>query len=124
MYSRAGCCTSRGPQARAWEIAVEARGLIGTREEGYWLDVPADGSRAVFGARSTLGLFGGSNPIAQLWLDGEGGLVVYTLSAPVAINDSPVYVSFQGFLAVCGIERTLDALTWVQVRILCSSNAR
>jgi hypothetical protein len=96
MYSRAWCCTSRGPQARAWarEIAVEARGLIGMHEEGYWLDVPADGSRAVFGARSMLGLFRGSNPIAQLWLDGEGGVVVYTLSAPVAINVSPVYVSF------------------------------
>jgi hypothetical protein len=80
MYSRAWCCTSRGPQARAREIVVEARGLIGTREEG-------------------------SNTIAQLWFsndcggdalywDGEGGVVVYTLSAPVAIKGSLVYVSF------------------------------
>jgi hexosaminidase len=92
------------PQPR--EIAVEARGPIGAREEGYWLDVPADGSGAVLGARSTLGLFRGLNTFAQLWFsyrcgggaldrDGEGGVVVvYTLSAPVAIKDSPAYVSF------------------------------
>lgn len=92
----------------AREIAVEARGQIGTREEGYWLDVPADGSAALLGARSTLGLFRGLNTFAQLWFsyeyahgaldwygpDDGGDVVVYTLSAPVAIQDSPVYVSF------------------------------
>ena len=92
-------------RARAREIAVEARGPIGAREEGYRLDVPADGSGAVLCARSTLGLFRGLNTFAQLWFsygcgaealdgDGEGGAVVYTLSAPVAIEDSPAYVSF------------------------------
>ena len=61
----------------------------------------------MLGARSTLGLFRGLNTFAQLWFsyrcggggaldrDGEGGVVlVYTLSAPVAIKDSPAYVSF------------------------------
>ena len=70
------------------------------------MDVPADGSRAVLGARSMLGLFRGLNTFAQLCVshdcggdtldrDGEGGVVMYRLSAPVAINikDSPAYVS-------------------------------
>ena len=105
--------------AEAREIAVEARGQIGMREEGYWLDVPGDGSGAVLGARSTLGLFRGLNTFAQLWFsydyregaalfvdrdrDGTGfygvddDVVVYTLSAPVAIQDSPAYVSFSFF---------------------------
>ena len=67
------------------------------------LDVPDDGTEAVLGAASTLGLFRGLNTFAQLWyaydhgeeaLDlGDGVVVVYTLSAPVAIQDSPAYVS-------------------------------
>jgi hexosaminidase len=92
----------------AREIAVEARDKIGEREEGYWLDVPGDGSGAVLRANSTLGLFRGLNTFAQLWwsydyrddaLDHDGdrdGVVVYTLSAPVAIQDSPAYVSQEG----------------------------
>jgi hexosaminidase len=92
----------------AREIAVEARDKIGEREEGYWLDVPGDGSGAVLRANSTLGLFRGLNTFAQLWwsydyrddaLDHDGdrdGVVVYTLSAPVVIQDSPAYVSQEG----------------------------
>lgn len=99
--------TLRLSEGGAREIAVEARGRIGSREEGYRLDVPGDGSGAVLCASSTLGLFRGLNTFAQLWwsydyhnaaaLDGDDGIidgvVVYTLSAPVAIQDSPAYVS-------------------------------
>jgi hexosaminidase len=92
----------------AREIAVEARAGIEEREEGYWLDVPAEGSGAVLSARSTLGLFRGLNTFAQLWFsygeseedcdgadagDDGDGVVVYTLSAPVTIQDAPAYVS-------------------------------
>ena len=95
----------------AREIAVEARARIEDREEGYWLDVPADGTGAVLRARSTLGLFRGLNTFTQLWFsyggnsdsdgdggaaDDDGGVVVYTLSAPVTIQDTPAYVS--GFI--------------------------
>ena len=175
----------------AREIAVEARARIEEREEGYWLDVPADGSGAVLSARSTLGLFRGLNTFAQLWFtyggdedadsdggaldrdgdggaeDDDGGVVVYTLSAPVTIQDSPAYVSVcnslgrdrcwltwegidcsrivglcwtrhgisewtppfcrdQRCLIDCAhfsfplsdIERTLDAMSWVHVRLI------
>ena len=48
------CASGPGvaPRGGARETAVEARarGPIGAHEEGYWLDVPADGSRAVLGA--------------------------------------------------------------------------
>ena len=73
------------------------------------LHVPDDGTEAVLGAASTLGLFRGLNTFAQLWYaydhgeealdldgkdcEGDGVVVVYTLSAPVAIRDSPAYVS-------------------------------
>ncbi len=91
------------------EIAIEARTYISDRQEGYSLNVPADGTEATISAASTLGLFRGLNTFAQLWytfgygketMDQDGsledcgtGAVVYTLSAPVAIQDSPAYVS-------------------------------
>lgn len=96
------------------EIALEARTYITDRKEGYTLNVPGDGTEATLCAASTLGLFRGLNTFAQLWytydygkgaLDQDGNLkdcdyhtndavvVVYTLSAPVVIQDSPAYVS-------------------------------
>jgi hypothetical protein len=156
------------------------------------LNVPADGTGAVLSAASTLGLFRGLNTFAQLWYtydygkealdqdgknrDGNGVVpVVYTLSAPVAIQDSPAYVSLvQDFFPwdadmnvdivaiswvharhgtefvsdpllslfdtvdcretydlhvlvsfpVSDIERTLDAMSWIHVRLYLSSIAR
>ncbi|KAN0118490.1 glycoside hydrolase family 20 protein [Russula decolorans] len=114
------------------EIALEARTNILNRTEGYTLNVPADGTEAVLTAASTLGLFRGLNTFAQLWytydvgkgaLDQDGnGVVVYTLSAPVAIEDSPVY-PYRGFMLdtarnffpVSDIERTLDAMSWIHL---------
>jgi beta-acetyl hexosaminidase like len=48
-------------------IEVEARMLLGTRDEGYSLVVPADGSYAVLRANSTLGLFRGLKTFTWLW---------------------------------------------------------
>ena len=92
----------------AREIALEASTDILDRQEGYWLNVPEDGTEAVISAASTLGLFRGLNTFAQLWytvtvVDDQkiqnagknNPAVVYTLSAPVAIQDSPAYVSLQ-----------------------------
>jgi hexosaminidase len=90
-------------------IADEARAPLGSREEGYELGVPDDGSVAVLSALSTLGLFRGLNTFAQLWYsldedDGGGGgggdgSTVYMLTAPVMIQDWPAYVRFSyGFL--------------------------
>jgi hexosaminidase len=87
-------------------ISEEACAPLGTREERYNLSVPADGSEAVLSAASTLGLFRGLNTFAQLWYyhhDGVGeggdgndgddcGQMVYMLTAPVMIEDSPAYV--------------------------------
>jgi hexosaminidase len=85
-----------GTAAPVRSIAEEARAPLGMREEGYNLSVPADGSEAVLSAASTLGLFRGLNTFAQLWYyhhDGERGQqMVYTLTAPVMIEDWPAYV--------------------------------
>jgi len=115
--------TGEGSGVVSREIALEARTYILDRQEGYTLNVPADGTEAVLSAASTLGLFRGLNTFAQLWytydygkeaLDQDGknreedAVVVYTLSAPVAIQDSPAYVSLFSFLS-------LGVLTWVWI---------
>lgn len=71
-------------------IATEAALPLGSRDEAYSLVVPADGSDAVLSANSSLGLFRGLTTFAQLWYTASG--TVYTLGAPVAIQDSPAYV--------------------------------
>jgi hexosaminidase len=70
-------------------IEVEARMPLGMRDEGYSLVVPADGSHAVLKANLTLGLFR-LNTYSQLWFTVQG--TVYTIGAPVEIQDSPAYV--------------------------------
>jgi hexosaminidase len=103
-----GDATGEGAGVVSREIALEARTYILDRQEAYVLNVPDDGTEAALSAASTLGLFRGLNTFSQLWytydygkeaLDQHGkncdgdGVVVYTLSAPVAIQDSPAYVS-------------------------------
>ncbi|KAH9035873.1 N-acetylhexosaminidase [Lactarius pseudohatsudake] len=108
--------TSRAPRP----IATEATLPLGHRDEAYSLIVPADGSAAVLSANSTLGLFRGLTTFAQLWYTASG--TVYTLGAPVAIQDSPAY-PYRGFMLdtarnyfpVSDIKRTLDALSWVHI---------
>jgi len=69
-----------GDCAPEWGVrrVAEACAPLEARQEGYSLDVPADGSGAVLSAASTLGLFKGLNTFAQLWYyyrcaDGIGG---------------------------------------------------
>ncbi|KAH9960973.1 glycoside hydrolase superfamily [Lactifluus volemus] len=94
-------------------IEVEARMPIGTRDEGYSLVVPTDRSHAVLKANSTIGCL-------ELWLTVQG--TIYTIGAPVEIQDSPAY-PYRGFMLdtarnffpVSDIERTLDAMSWVHI---------
>jgi hexosaminidase len=122
-----GDATGEGSGVVSREIALEARTYILDRQEGYVLNVPDDGTEAVLTAASTLGLFRGLNTFAQLWytydygkeaLDqdhhGDDGhaVVVYTLSAPVAIQDSPAYVSLSIYFFPLGM------LIWVWILLL------
>ncbi|KAF7316026.1 Beta-hexosaminidase [Mycena indigotica] len=104
-------------------ISEEAIAPIGTRDEGYTLSVPADGSPAVLKANSTLGLFRGLQTFGQIWFDFSG--TTYTLEAPIQISDKPAY-PYRGFMLdtarnfypVADIKRTLDAMSWVKINTL------
>jgi hexosaminidase len=72
-------------------IASEAVKPLGTRSEEYTLTIPADGSAATLMANSTLGLYRGLTTFNQLFYYYGG--VTYTLLAPIAIADTPAYVS-------------------------------
>ncbi|TFK27667.1 beta-hexosaminidase [Coprinopsis marcescibilis] len=104
-------------------IAEEAIAAIETRQEGYTLNVPADGSAATLTATSTLGLFRGLTTFSQLWYDLDGD--TYTVQAPFAITDAPKYV-YRGFMLdtsrnyfpVADLKRTLDAMSWVKINTL------
>jgi hexosaminidase len=72
-------------------IASEAIKPLGTRSEEYALTIPADGSAATLTANSTLGLYRGLTTFNQLFYYYGG--VTYTLLAPIAITDTPAYVS-------------------------------
>ncbi|XP_006455958.1 hypothetical protein AGABI2DRAFT_188060 [Agaricus bisporus var. bisporus H97] len=88
-------------------ISEEAIQELGTQDESYTLQVPGDdGGNAVLNANTTLGLFRGLTTFEQLWFDLEG--TVYTLQAPVQIEDAPTYVTDD-------IKRTLDAMSWVKI---------
>ncbi|EAU86209.2 beta-hexosaminidase [Coprinopsis cinerea okayama7 len=109
--------------AKTRSIAEEAIADIGTRQEGYTLTVPADGSEAVLTANSTLGLFRGLTTFSQLWYELDGH--VYTVQAPVSIRDAPQYVyrglmldTSRNYFPIADIKRTLDAMSWVKVNTL------
>jgi len=75
-------------------ISEEAVQELGTQDESYTLEVPSnDGGTAVLNANTTLGLFRGLTTFEQLWFELDG--TVYTLQAPVQIQDAPTYVSSQ-----------------------------
>jgi hexosaminidase len=86
-------------------IAKEATLPLGSRDEAYSLVVPADGSEAVLSANSTLGLFRGLTTFGQMWYTASG--TIYTLGAPVTIEDSPAYVRIRrisaGLLIYSGV---------------------
>lgn len=53
--------------AKGKKLQDEAMATVGTRDEGYSLVVPADGSAATITANSTLGLFRGLTTFTQMW---------------------------------------------------------
>jgi hexosaminidase len=71
-------------------ISAEAVDPLESRDEGYTLSVPDDGTCATLKANSTLGLFRGLTTFAQLWYDSDG--TTYTLDAPIQIADAPAFV--------------------------------
>ena len=79
-------------------IAKEAILPLGSRDEAYSLVVPDDGSEAVLSAKSTLGLFRGLTTFGQMWYTASG--TIYTLGAPVSIQDWPAYVRVFCFSAI------------------------
>lgn len=81
--------TEKGKKATS--ISEEASSPLESRQEGYTLNVPADGSTATLSANSTLGLFRGLTTFVQIWYDLQG--TSYTLEAPFQITDSPLYVN-------------------------------
>ncbi|KAI0642951.1 N-acetylhexosaminidase [Trametes meyenii] len=101
-------------------ITSEAQKAPEDRDEAYHLVLPADGSGATITANSTLGLFRGLTTFSQLWY--EHGNTVYTVSAPVTIQDAPAY-PYRGFMLdtarnyfpVDDIKRTLDAMSLVKI---------
>lgn len=73
-------------------ITEEATKPLGTRIEGYSLNIPSTGGSARITANSTLGLLRGLTTFEQLfYFDGDS--TVYTFEAPVEIADTPTYVS-------------------------------
>ncbi|KAJ3932370.1 MAG: glycoside hydrolase family 20 protein [Lentinula lateritia] len=105
----------------AQPIATEAVVALDTRDEGYSLSVPLDGSAGVVSANTTLGLLHGLSTFEQLWYTYDG--TIYTNYAPLTIvNDSPAY-AYRGFMldtarnffSVSDIKRTLDAMYLVKI---------
>lgn len=89
--------TQNGKTVVPASITDEARAPLGSRDEAYTLGVPSDGTSATLTANSTLGLFRGLTTFEQMWYwwDSE----IYTLEAPITIEDAPVYVSGVGSVA-------------------------
>ncbi|KAI0671147.1 N-acetylhexosaminidase [Trametes maxima] len=109
-----------GKGASFASITSEAQKAPEDRDEAYHLVLPADGSGATITANSTLGLFRGLTTFSQLWY--EHGNTVYTVNAPVTIQDAPAY-PYRGFMLdtarnyfpVDDIKRTLDAMSLVKI---------
>lgn len=101
---------------KANSISEEAIKPLGSRSEEYILHVPSDGSTATLSANSTLGLLRGLTTFEQLWYDLDGA-ATYTLEAPIAITDSPAYVSVFALLHVHYLIMSLPlALPWIYAR--------
>jgi hexosaminidase len=76
-------------------ISKDAVAALGSRDESYSLDIPADGKAATLTAKTALGLLRGLTTFEQLWY--AYGSKTYTLQAPYTITDSPAYVSLSAF---------------------------
>ncbi|KAI0763524.1 N-acetylhexosaminidase [Trametes elegans] len=106
--------------AKYTSLTSEAQKALGERDEAYSLVLPADGSGATITANSTLGLFRGLTTFSQLWYEYEN--TVYTVDAPVTIQDAPAYPyrglmldTARNFFPVSDLKRTLDAMSLVKI---------
>lgn len=79
-----------GAKGPVRSISAEAVDPLESRDEAYTLTVPGDGSAATLTANSTLGLYRGLTTFGQLWYEYNGA--VYTIEAPIDIEDAPAYV--------------------------------
>ncbi|EIN12307.1 N-acetylhexosaminidase [Punctularia strigosozonata HHB-11173 SS5] len=104
-------------------VSEEAIKDLEARDDAYALAIPAGGGTATLTANTTLGLFRGLTTFGQLWYTVDG--MVYTLEAPIAIQDAPEF-PYRGllldtsrhFFPVSDIERTLDAMSWAKMNQL------
>lgn len=71
-------------------ISDQAVAPLDSRNEGYSLNVPADGRDATLEAATTLGLLRGLTTFEQLWYTYSGQ--VYAVETPLRVMDSPAYV--------------------------------
>ncbi|KAK7054307.1 Glucosamine-6-phosphate isomerase (Glucosamine-6-phosphate deaminase) (GNPDA) (GlcN6P deaminase) [Paramarasmius palmivorus] len=101
-------------------ISEEAVDTLESRQEGYTLVVPEDGSSATLTANSTLGLYRGLTTFQQLWYFHNG--TTYSVEAPIQIEDSPAYPyrglmldTARNYFPVADIKRTLDAMSLVKI---------
>ncbi|ESK83478.1 glycoside hydrolase family 20 protein [Moniliophthora roreri MCA 2997] len=108
---------SGGPIRSISEEAVDA---LESRQEGYTLVIPEDGSSATLKANSTLGLYRGLTTFQQLWYFHNG--TIYSVQAPIEIEDSPTYPyrglmldTARNYYPVADIKRTLDAMSLVKI---------
>ncbi|KAF8606798.1 glycoside hydrolase family 20 protein [Ceratobasidium sp. AG-I] len=102
------------------KLQDESTAAVGTRDEGYSLVVPADGSAATITANSTLGLFRGLTTFTQMWYSYDS--YTYTVEAPFTITDKPAYAyrglhldTARNYFPVSDIKRTIDAMSWVKL---------
>lgn len=79
-----------GATGKVQSISAEAIQPLESRDEAYTLSVPTSGA-ATLKANSTLGLYRGLTTFSQLWYEYESK--IYTIEAPIEIDDAPAYVS-------------------------------
>ncbi|KAG8770215.1 N-acetyl-glucosamine-6-phosphate deacetylase [Ceratobasidium sp. 428] len=110
----------KGYSATGKSLQTESTTTLGTRDEGYTLTVPSDGSAATLTANSTLGLFRGLTTFTQMWYSYD--TYTYTAEAPYAITDKPAYPyrglhldTARNYFPLSDIKRTLDAMSWVKL---------
>ncbi|KAH7103347.1 N-acetylhexosaminidase [Auriculariales sp. MPI-PUGE-AT-0066] len=101
-------------------IAEETSIELENRREEYSLDIPADGQDATLTANTTLGLFRGLTTFEQLFY--TLGADVYTIEAPISIQDAPGFPyrglmldTARNFYSVSDLKRTFDAMSMVKL---------
>jgi len=78
------------PSSQLKSISEDAVAGLGVTDESYTLLIPTTGG-AILNAKTALGLLRGLATFEQLWFYLDR--MIYTLQAPIQIEDSPVYVN-------------------------------